>query len=268
MAPDGFRVVTIDSDGTTVSAAWDTTGAAPWPCCRTSSAGSSSRCTPPSPCGSTTPASWTPSPSTGGADDDGTTLPLGDRQTTARCCAPPTSSPTTPTPDPTSGKTPLCSPGIEAPHAGRPWDVDRRAGRYGAGFGGSTGFWGPPRSPQRALPFTTVGHACHMGEVGADGGAFGQINELNWRERDRFPREYGLPDYGGPKLLSEALPKDVADEIAYWRYAIPLEAGALYQHLPGGATQHILTLGDQRCARSRQSCRSGHSSSPQKAPAA
>lgn len=102
-------------------------------------------------------------------------------------------------------------------------------------------FWGPPRSPQRALPFTTVGHACHMGEVGADGGAFGQINELNWRERDRFPREYGLPDHGGPKLLSEALPKDIADEIAYWRYAIPLEAGALYQHLPGGATQYILT---------------------------
>lgn len=80
-----------------------------------------------------------------------------------------------------------------------------------------------------------------MHKVGADGCAFGRTNELNWRELDLLPREYGPPDQAGPKHLGEALPKHVADEMTYWRYAVPLEAGALYQHLPRGACQYVLT---------------------------
>lgn len=97
------------------------------------------------------------------------------------------------------------------------------------------------RSAGEALPHGSVRHADCMDTRDPDRGTFGQADELDWRELDRLPREYRLPDQEGPEHLHDVLPKDVAEEIADWTYAVPLAAGSLYQHLPGGAVQYILT---------------------------
>lgn len=86
-----------------------------------------------------------------------------------------------------------------------------------------------------------IRHAGHVNKRDADGGTFGQLTELSWREQDRLPREYGLPASSMPKYLSDALPKAVAKEIAVWSYAIPLAGGSLYQHLASTASKYILT---------------------------
>ena len=106
MAPDTFRVVTIDSDGTTVSAEWDTTGGTLG--LLQDAVGGFVDVVPLHPTITmwvndtglvdALPINWVattiarafglthqpyagPVAFTGGVDDDGTTLPLGDHQT-------------------------------------------------------------------------------------------------------------------------------------------------------------------------------------------